>query len=125
MIRRERAEFLDNLLKLFTEVRKFSIKDIEKKCGDDTYLFVQIEKHLKILEKDGMIHCNVLGEYHLEFKGIQTLNDMDKLGYVAMHKIEATKWEKFEDEDGYTIADEFTLTPFDLLIFLIREAVMS
>ena len=125
MIRKEKAEFLDNLLKLFTEVRKLRKKDIEKKCGDDTYLLVQTEKHLKILEKDGMIHCNVLNEYCLEPKGQKVLNDVDNLGYVAMHKIEAAKWEKFENEDGYTIADEFTLTPFDLLIYLIREAVMS
>ena len=101
MIRREKAEFLDNLLKLFNEVRFFRKKDLEEKCKGDTYLFVQTEKHLKILEKDGMIRCNVLDEYWPEPKGRNTLNDLDNLGYVAMHKKEAAEWEKFEEEDEY------------------------
>ena len=95
MIRKERAEFLDNLLKLFNEVRAF--RNLEEKYKGNTYLFVQIEKHLKILKKDGMIRCNVLEEYYLEPKGRNVLNDLDNLGYVAMHKKEAAEWEKLED----------------------------
>lgn len=99
MIRKEKAGFLDNLLKIFNEVRTFRKKDLEEKCQGDTYLFVQTEKHLKILEKDGMIRCSVLDEYYLETKGRTTLDDLDNLGYVAMHKKEAAEWEELEGED--------------------------
>lgn len=99
MIRREKAEFLDKLLKLFNELRVFRKKDLEEKCKGDTYLLVQTEKHLKILEKDGMIRCSILDEYYLEQKGRNTLNDLENLGYVARHKIEAAEWKRFEGED--------------------------
>lgn len=116
MIRKEKAEFLDNLLKLFNEVRVFRKRDLEEKCKGDTYLFVQTEKHLKILEKDGMIRCNILDEYWLEPKGRNTLNDLENRGYVSMHKIEAAEWERFEEDEDY---EEEILPPlFDLLFHL-------
>ena len=65
----------------------------------DTCLFVQTEKHLKVLEKDGMIRCDVLDEYKLEPKGRTVLDDLNNLGYVAMHKKEAAEWERFEQQD--------------------------
>ena len=97
MIRRKKAEFLDKLLKLFDDARLIKKKDIEEKCQGNTYLFVQTEKHLKILEKEGMIRCNILDEYHLEPKGRNVLNDLSNLGYVARHKIEAAEWERLEE----------------------------
>ena len=99
MIRREKAEFLDKLLKLFDDARLIRKKEIEKKCQGNTYLLVQTEKHLKILEKDGMIRCNILDEYYLEPKGRTVLNDQTNLGYVAKHKIEAAEWEEYDDDD--------------------------
>ncbi|HEX6849109.1 MAG TPA: hypothetical protein VF144_19125 [Chitinophagaceae bacterium] len=100
MIRKERAEFLDNLLKVFNDVRVLRKKDLEIQFKNDTYLLVQTEKHLKILEKDGMIRCSVLNEYFLEPAGRKVLDDIENLGYLANHKKEAAKWEEFEDEDG-------------------------
>ena len=118
MIRKEKAEFLDNLLKLFNEVSVFRKRDLEEKCKGDTYLFFQSEKHLNILEKDGMILFNGMDEYWLEPKGRNTLNDLDNLGYVAMHKKEAAEWEEFEEEgedDGI-----YKMQPLHLLFGLSR-----
>ena len=116
MIRKEKAEFLDNLLKLFSKARVFRKRDLEEKGKGDTYLIVQTEKHLKILEKDGMIRCNVLDEYYLEPKGRNTLNDLENRGYVSMHKIEAAEWQRFEEEED---CEHEILTPLlDLLFHL-------
>ena len=76
-IRRDKAAFLDSLLKLFGDVRKIRKKDLEIKYAGDSYLFVQTEKHLKILEADGMIKCNVL----------------------AKHKIAEAEYEEMEEDD--------------------------
>jgi len=99
MIRKERAEFLDNLLKVFDQVRVIRKKDLEIKFKNDTYLLVQTEKHLKILEKDGMIRCSVLDEYYLEPTGRKVLDDLENLGYLARHNKEAAEWQRIEDED--------------------------
>ena len=99
MLRSEKAEFLDNVLKLFDGVRKISKKDIEIKYQNDTYLFVQTEKHLKVLETDGMITCNVLDEYYLQPQGLKVLNDLENLGYLAKHKVAAAEYERMEDEE--------------------------
>jgi len=98
-IRRDKAEFLDSLLKLFDGVRKVRKKDLEIKYAGDSYLFIQTEKHLKILEADGMIKCNVLGEYYLEPLGLKVLNDIENLGYLAKHKIAEAEYERMEEED--------------------------
>ena len=98
-IRRDKAEFLDNLLKLFDGVRKVRKKDLEIKCAGDSYLFIQTEKHLKILEADGMIKSNVLDEYYLEPLGLKVLNDIENLGYLANHKIAEAEYERLEEED--------------------------
>lgn len=99
MIRRDKAGFLDNTLKLFDGVRKISIKDLEIKYQHDTYLYVQTVKHLKILEADGMITCNVLDEYYLQPQGLTVLNDIENLGYLAKHKVAAAEYERMEEED--------------------------
>ena len=99
MIRRDKAEFLDNTLKLFDGVRKFSKKELELKYQHDTYLYIQTEKHLKILEADGMITCNVLDEYYLQPQGLKVLNDLENLGYLAKHKVAAVEYERMEDEE--------------------------
>lgn len=101
MIRSEKAEFLDNTLKLFDGVRKISIKDLELKYQHDTYLYVQTVKHLKILEKDGMITCNVLDEYYLQPQGLTVLNDIENLGYLAKHKVAAAEFERMEEDDDW------------------------
>ena len=98
-IRRDKAEFLDNLLKLFVGVRKIRKKDLETKYEGDSYLFIQTEKHLKILEADGMIKSNVLDDYYLEPMGRKVLNDIENLGYLAKHKIAEAEYEKMEQED--------------------------
>ncbi|HEY5773790.1 MAG TPA: hypothetical protein VIS75_14235 [Chitinophagaceae bacterium] len=98
-IRRDKAEFLDSLLKLFYDVRKVRKKDLEIKYAGDFYLFIQTEKHLKILEADGMIKSNVLDEYYLEPLGLKVLNDIENLGYLANHKIAAAEYERMEEED--------------------------
>lgn len=100
MIRKDRAEFLDNLLKVFDEVRVLRQKDLEIKFKNDTYLLVQTEKHLKILEKDGMIRKTVLDEYYLESMGRKVLGDIDNLGYLAKHNKEAAEWQRLEDGEG-------------------------
>jgi len=98
-IRKDKAEFLDTLLNLFNDVRKVRKKDLEIKYEGDFYLFIQTEKHLKILEADGMIKCNVLDEYYLEPLGRKVLNDIENLGYLAKHKIAEAGYEKMEQED--------------------------
>ena len=98
-IRRDKAEFLDSLLKLFDDVRTVRKKDLEIKYAGDSYLFIQTEKQLKILEADGMIKCTVLDEYYLEPLGRKVLNDIDNLGYLAKHKIADVGYEKQEQED--------------------------
>ena len=101
-IRKDKAEFLDNLLKLFDGVRIFRKKDLEIKYAGDSYLFIQTEKHLKILEADGMIKCNDLEEYYLEPLGLKVLNDIENLGYLAKHKIAEAEYERMEEEDDYS-----------------------
>ena len=98
-IRRDKAEFLDSVLKLFDRVRKVRKKDLEIKYAGDSYLFIQTEKHLKILEADGMIKCNVLDEYYLEPLGLKVLNDIENLGYLAKHKIAEAEYERMEEDD--------------------------
>ena len=98
-IRKDKAEFLEKLLKVFNDVRVIRMKDLEAKFKNDTYLLVQTEKHLKILERDGMIRKNVLDEYYLEPLGIRTINDLENLGYLAKHKKEEAEWRDFDDEE--------------------------
>ena len=103
-IRRDKAEFLDNVLKLFTDVRLIRKKDLEVKYRHDYYLFFQTEKHIKILEADGMIRSDVFDEYYLEPQGRKVLNDIENLGYLAKHKIDEIKNEaelkKMEEKEG-------------------------
>ena len=99
-IRKDKAEFLDSVLKLFDGVRKVRKKDLEIKYAGDSYLFIQTEKHLKILEADGMVKSNVLDEYYLEPLGLKVLNDIENLGYLAKHKIAEAEYERMEDDDG-------------------------
>ena len=99
MIRREIAEFRDNLLRLFGDRRTIRKKDLEIKYKEDTYTLVQTEKHLKILETDGMIRNNGLDEYHLLPEGLRVLNNIEILGYLARHKVAAIEAEK-EEEKG-------------------------
>lgn len=101
MIRRDKAEFLDNVLKLFEDVRKITKKDLEIKYRHDTYLYIQTEKHLKILEADGLITCNVLDEYYLQPPGLKVLNDIENLGYIAKHKTEEAEYKRMEDDEIY------------------------
>jgi hypothetical protein len=98
-IRRDKAEFLDNVLKFFDAVRIVRKKDLEIKYAGDSYLFIQTEKHLKILEADGMVKSNVLDEYYLEPLGLKVLNDIENLGYLAKHKIADAEYERMEDDD--------------------------
>ena len=98
-IRRDKAEFLDSVLKLFEGVRKVRKKDLEIKYAGDSYLFIRTEKHLKSLETDGMIKCNVLDEYYLEPLGRKVLNDIENLGYLAKHTIAEAEYERMEEED--------------------------
>ena len=109
MIRSEKARFLDNILKLFDGVRKISKKELELKYQHDTYFYIQTEKHLKILEADGMIICNVLDEYYLQPQGSKVLNDIENLGYLAKHKLAAAEYERMEEEeeDGWDFPFSF------------------
>ena len=121
MIRKERAEFLDNVLKLFEGKRTIRKKELEIKYKGDSYIFYQTEKHLKILEADGMINDNGFGEYHLQPKGLRVLNDIESLGYLARHKVAAAEAERQEEDEeereGY---DPFSLIVelFFLALFL-------
>ena len=98
-IRRDKAAFLDSLLNLFNDVRNVRKIDLEIKYAGDSYLLFQTEKHLKILEADGMIKSNVLDEYYLEPLGRKVLNDIENLGYLAKHKIAEAEYERLEEED--------------------------
>lgn len=102
MIRKERAEFLDNVLKLFEGRRTIRKKELEVKYKGDSYIFNQTEKHLKILEADGMINDNGLDEYHLQPKGLKVLKDIERLGYLARHKVAAVEAEK-QEEKGHGV----------------------
>src|SRR6187431_3493254 len=102
MIRRERAEFLDNVLKLFDGKRTIRKKELEIKYKEDSYIFYQTQKHLKILEADGLITDNGLNEYHLHPKGLRILTDIESLGYLASHKVAAIEAEK-QEEKGHDI----------------------
>jgi len=73
MIRKERAEFLDNVLKLFDGKRTVRRKDLEIKYKHDTYTYYQTDKHLKILERDGLISSSPLEEYYYNPKGLKFL----------------------------------------------------
>ena len=83
MIRSEIAEFRDKVLKLFDGHRAIRMNDLELKYKGDTYILVQTEKQLKVLETDGMIRDNGLDEYHLQPKGLRVLNDIESLGYLS------------------------------------------
>ena len=115
MIRKERAEFLDSVLRLFDGKRTIRKKELEIKYKDDSYIFCQTEKHLKILEADGLISDNGFNEYHLQPKGLRVLNDIESLGYLARHKVAAVESEKQEEkgEDAFLLIDLF----FWLLFF--------
>jgi hypothetical protein len=116
MIRKERAEFLDNLLKVFDRVRVIRKKDLEIKFKNDSFVLVQTEKHLKILEKDGMIKRSVLDEYYLEPAGRKVLDDIETLGYLARHHKEAAEWQRIEDEeDEGWVEGDILFTPIYLI----------
>jgi len=114
MIRREIAEFRDNILRLFDGHRTIKKKDLEIKYKGDTYILIQTEKHLKILENDGLIRDNGFDEYHLLTEGLRVLNNIESLGYLARHKVAAIKAEK-EEEKG-----EKHLYIIELLLSLFR-----
>src|SRR5215204_1155594 len=105
-IRKDKAQFLDNLLKVFNNVRCIRKKDLEIKYKNDYFMFVQIEKHLKILEDNGIIRSTPLDEYYLEPRGIKVLNGIEDLGYLDRHKKEEAEWQKLEDEEE----DEFSFS---------------
>ena len=97
-IRKDKARFLDSLLKLFLDVRTVRKKDLEIKYASDSYLLIQTEKHLKILQADGLIRSNVLDEYHLEPLGLKVLNDIENLSYLAKHKIADAEYERMKED---------------------------
>ncbi len=114
MIRKERAEFLDNVLKLFHEKRTIRRKELEIKYKEDSYILRQTEKHLKILEADGMISDNGLDEYHLQPEGLRVLNDIENLGYLARHRVAAAEAEREEEEEE----EQKGCDPFSLIVEL-------
>jgi len=117
MIRREIAEFRDNLLKFFDGPRAIRKKDLEIKYKDDTYLLVQTEKHLKILETDGLIRNNGFAEYHLQPKGLRVLNNIESLGYLARHKVAAIEVEKDEEKADERDGNIFSIIEIIFLLF--------
>jgi hypothetical protein len=119
MIRRERAEFLDNILRLFDGKRTIRKKELEIKYKEDSYIFYQTEKHLKILEADGMISDNGLDEYHLQSKGLKVLHDIENLGYLARHKVAAFEAEQQEEKghDIFLVIDLFMWLFFFLNLY--------
>ena len=119
MIRKERAEFLDNVLKLFDGKRTIRKKELEIKYKEDSYIFYQTEKHLKILEADGMINDNGFDEYHLQAKGLRVLNDIENLGYLARHKVAAAEAERQEEDEE----EQEGCDPFSLIVELIFLAL--
>jgi len=114
-IRKDKARFLDNLLEEFKNVSCIRKKDLEIKYKNDSFMFVQTEKHLKILENDGMIRSTESGEYYLEPRGAKVLNEIEDLGYLARHKKQEAEWQKLEDEEE----EEFSFDLPALLLFLI------
>ena len=114
MIRKERAEFLDNVLKLFDGKRTIRKKELAITYKEDSYIFYQTEKHLKILEADGMISDNGLDEYHLQPKGVRVLHDIETLGYLARHKVTAAEAERQEEDEE----DAEGYDPFSLIVEL-------
>ena len=110
-IRRNKAEFLDKILLLFKDERLVRIKDLELEYKADYYSFFQIEKHLKMMETDGLIARNVFDEYYLQPQGLKIVNDIDNLGYLAKHKVAEAKYEESE-EDG-EFEDDCTFPPLD------------
>jgi len=117
MIRREIAEFRDNLLKFFDGHRAIRKKDLEIKYKGDTYLLVQTEKHLKTLEADGMIRYNGLDEYHLQPQGLRVLNNIESLGYLARHKVAAIEVEKDEEKADERDGNIFSIIEIIFLLF--------
>lgn len=122
MIRRERAKFLDSVLMLFDGKRTIRKKELDIKYKEDSYIFYQTEKHLKILEADGMIRDNGLDEYHLQPRGLSVLNDIDNLGYLARHKVAAVKAEELEEKEerqgrGHSLFLIMELFFFALFVF--------
>ena len=87
------------------------------KYKEDYYMFHQTDKHLKILEADGMILNNGLDEYHLQSKGLRVLDDIETLGYLARHKIAAAEAEMKEEEQDER--DDTVLTVIHIVIWLI------
>jgi hypothetical protein len=116
MIRREIAQFRDNVLRLFDGHRTIRKKDLELKYKEDIYALVQTEKHLKILETDGMIRNNGFDEYHLQPGGLRVLNDIESLGYLAKHKVVAIEAEK--EEEKADERDGKVLSIIDLIFLL-------
>ena len=117
IIRREIAEFRDNVLKLFDGHRTIRMNDLEIKYKEDTYILVQTEKQLKILETDGMIRDNGLDEYHLQPKGLRVLNDIESLGYLARHKVAAIEVEKDEEKADERDGNIFSIIEIIFLLF--------
>ena len=109
MIRKERAEFLDNVLRLFDGKRTIRKQELEMKYKQDSYIFCQTVKHLKILEADGMILSNAVDEYHLQPKGLRVLNDLENLGYLARHKVAAAEADEEEYEEREETGDDVIL----------------
>jgi hypothetical protein len=119
-IRRDKAEFLDSVLKLFDDVRTVRKKDLEIKYAGDSYLFIQTEKHLRMLEADGMIRSNIFDEYYLEPLGLKVLNDIEDLGYLAKHKIADAEYERQEreEDDGDWSPGDVIFVMSELLLFI-------
>jgi hypothetical protein len=117
MIRREIAQFSDNVLRLFDGHRTIRKKDLELKYKEDTYALVQTEKHLKILETDGMIRNNGFDEYHLQPGGLRVLNDIESLGYLARHRVAAIEAEKDEERAEKRDAKVYTILDLIFLLF--------
>lgn len=129
MIRKERAEFLDTILRLFDGKRIIRKKELEIKYKEDSYIFYQTQKHLKILEADGLISDNGLDEYHLQPKGSRILSDIESLGYLARQKVaavEAEEQELREEQEGKGDWVFFVIELFFLAYyFLIRKALLN
>lgn len=117
MIRREIAEFRDNVLKLFDGHRTIRKIDLEIKYKEDTYFLVQTEKHLKILEADGLTRYNGLDEYHLQPKGLRVLNDIESLGYLARHRVAVIEVEADEEKADERDGNIFSIIEIILLLF--------
>ena len=118
-IRREIAEFRDNVLKLFDGRRAIKMNDLELKYKGDTYILVQTEKQLKVLETDGMIRNNGFHEYHLQPKGLRVLNDIESLGYLARHRSAAFEVEKDEEKADERDGNIFSIIEIIFLLFIL------